>query len=428
MKQILIILAAFFLVSSCAEDPSRTANNRTPMVLVHGFLASGDTYEKQAKRFISNGYRTGDIYAFDWNSLGSANNEFNLDKFIDSVLEVTGATKVDLAGHSAGSGLVYGYCSTANRAKKVKHLVLLAGFAQTKPGGPNGEIPTLNIYSTGDKIASSGGDIPDAENLKETEEDHYEVATSAQTFVAMYKFFNNGMAPTTTDVIADNNIVLSGKAASFGENVARAGTKVEIFALDPATGFRINASPDATFLTDKKGNWGPFTAQANTYFEFTVNNPGVSGDRVVHYYREPFLRSDHLVYLRSFPTGASVAGLFLASLPKDDGQSVVAFFGASQAAVAGRDVLKIDGNILSTNTFCSADNTTIALFAYDANSNDVTNMTQIAAFSLFPFLNGADIFFQTASPASVTIEFNGRVQKLRNWKSNTEGVGVAVFE
>lgn len=428
MKKSVFILFSVLLIISCTKNNTLPGNGKTPMVLVHGFLASGDTYEKQAKRFESNGYRSDQIYAFDWNSLGSANNEFLLDRFIDSILTITGAAQVDLAGHSAGSGLVYSYCSTSLRAKKIKHLVLLAGSVQSKPGGPDGKLPTLNIYSASDKIATMGGNIPGASNLREMDKDHYEVATSIETFSAMYSFFNNGEVPSTTDIIPDATIVLSGKAASFGENVPRAGTKVEIYALDATTGFRINSSPDAIFTTNKTGNWGPFTAQADTYYEFAVSNPGLNGDRTVHYYREPFTRSDHLVYLRSYPTGSSVAGLFLSSLPKDDNQSIAAFFGASQSAVAGRDDLKINGNIVSTNTFCSAANTTIALFAYDANSNSMTDLTQIPAFGLFPFLNGADLYFQTATPESITFEFNGRVQKVPNWKSAAEGASVAVFE
>jgi myo-inositol-hexaphosphate 3-phosphohydrolase len=132
--------------------------------------------------------------------------------------------------------------------------------------------------------------------------------------------------------------------------------------------------------------------------------------------------------LRTFPTGVSIAGLFLAALPKDDNQSVTAFFGASQAAVDNRDELILDGNILSTNTFCSKENTTIALFAYDDNKNKITNMTSIGAFNLFPFLKGADIYFPTTSRQTITMSLNGRTLHATNWKSNSEGVNVMVFE
>ncbi|HRH57113.1 MAG TPA: alpha/beta fold hydrolase [Chitinophagales bacterium] len=429
MKRMLYYsLFVFMLFSSCTEEnitdssiPEPVPSGKTPVIFVHGFLASGDTYEKQSKRFTSNGYSLADLYAFDWNSLGGTTTQQDLDKLVNEVLAKTGQTQVDLVGHSAGTGVVQTYL--AAHPTKVKHLVLLAGF----PPNSQGVTPILNIYSTFDFIATGGKDVIGGTNLKQTDKDHYEVATSASTFEAMYKFFNNGVAPSNLEYTSETDIILSGRAGSFGENKFIANTAVEIYKVDPATGFRINSSPEKKFYTDSKGYWGPFRASANTYYEFVVYD-NITGSRKVHYYREPFTRSDKLVYLRTFPTGASIAGLFLAALPKDDNQSVTAFFGASQAAVASRDVLVLDGNTLSTNTFCSKENTTIALFAYDDNKNKVTNMTTIGAFNLFPFLKGADIYFPTTSKQTITMSFNGRTLHATNWKSNSEGVNVMVFE
>jgi Lipase C-terminal domain len=235
------------------------------------------------------------------------------------------------------------------------------------------------------------------------------------------------MAPANLEPTEESDIILSGKSGSFGENKFLANTVVDIYKVDPTTGFRISFYPDRTFKTNAAGFWGPFRAAANTYYEFVVYD-NISGSRKVHYYREPFTRSDKMVYLRTFPTGVSIAGLFLAALPKDDNQSVTAFFGASQAAVANRDELIIDGNILTTNTFCSKENTTIALFTYDDNKNKATNMTTIAAFNAFPFLKGADIYYPTTSKQTITMSFNGRTLHATNWKSNSEGVNVMAFE
>lgn len=428
MKKILFCSLFVFILSSCSEEnnseapiPEPVPSGKTPVIFVHGFLASGDTYEKQSKRFTSNGYSLADLYAFDWNSLGGTTTQQDLDKLVNEVLAKTGQTQVDLVGHSAGTGVVQTYL--AAHPTKVKHLVLLAGF----PPNSQGATPILNIYSTFDFIATGGKDVSGGTNLKQTDKDHYEVATSASTFEAMYKFFNNGSAPSNLEYTSESDIILSGRAGAFGENKFLANTVVEIYKVDAATGFRINSSPDKTFYTDAKGFWGPFRASANTYYEFVVYD-NISGSRKVHYYREPFTRSDKLVYLRTFPTGFSIAGLFLAALPKDDNQSVTAFFGASQATVANRDVLVLDGNTLTTNTFCSKENTTIALFAYDDNKNKVTNMTTIGAFNLFPFLKGADIYFPTTSKQTITMSFNGRTLHATNWKSNSEGVNVMVFE
>lgn len=430
MRKILFYILFVFVLASCTKTNTDNTppiaepqpSGKDPIIFVHGFLASGDTYEKQVKRFTANGYSQADLYAFDWNSLGDRSVVNGaLNKLVDTVLARTGKTKLHLVGHSAGTGIVQDYAT--RYASKVKSLTLLAGFPPTRQDS----IPILNIYSTFDFIASGGRDVIDGTNLKQTDKDHYEVATCKESFEAMYKFFNNGQTPTNLEYTPETEIILSGKSGSFGENIFLANTIVEIYKVDGATGFRINNSPEKTFYTNANGFWGPYRASANTYYEFVVYD-NVIGGRKVHYYREPFTRSDKLVYLRTFPTGVSIAGLFLAALPKDDNQSVTAFFGASQAAVADRDELILDGNTLTTNTFCSKENTTIALFAYDDNKNKVTNMTAIGAFGAFPFLSGADIYFPTTTRQTITMSLNGRTLHATNWKSNSEGVNVMVFE
>lgn len=428
MKKLLYYGVLSLFILACKKEHSDetpisepSPPGKTPVIFVHGFLASGDTYEKQVKRFTSNGYSQADLYTFDWNSLGGTSTQQDLDKLVNDILAKTGQTKVHLVGHSAGTAVVQEYAR--NHSSKVKSLVLLAGF----PPDRQDSIPILNIYSTFDFIARLGKDVIGGTNLKQTDKDHYQVATCKESFEAMYKFFNEGTSPSNLEYTADADVILSGKAGSFGENKFLANTVVEVYKVDASTGFRLSSAPFKKFYTDAKGFWGPFRGSADTYYEFVVYD-NISGSRKVHYYREPFTRSDKLIYLRTFPTGASIAGLFLAALPKDDAQGVTAFFGASQAAVADRDVLILDGNTLSTNTFCSKENTTIALFAYDDNKNKVTNMTTIGAFNLFPFLKGADIYFPTSSRQTITMSLNGRTLHATNWKSNTEGVNVMVFE
>ena len=40
-------------------------------------------------------------------------------------------------------------------------------------------------------IAKSGGEIPGAVNVQQTTTDHFQVATSEETFLSLFKFFNN---------------------------------------------------------------------------------------------------------------------------------------------------------------------------------------------------------------------------------------------
>jgi triacylglycerol esterase/lipase EstA (alpha/beta hydrolase family) len=102
-------LALLIVLSSCErlfqdiQDPQEVQNwpytvspfgcdtCRYPVVMVHGFLASGDTYAPFVQLFHSNGYKPNYLYAFDWNSLNQgANNSAALDAFIDTVRARTG--------------------------------------------------------------------------------------------------------------------------------------------------------------------------------------------------------------------------------------------------------------------------------------------------------------------------------------------------
>ena len=52
-----------------AAVPPPCSDGRRPVVMAHGFLASGDTWATQAQRFASNGYCPDSVFAFDYNTL-----------------------------------------------------------------------------------------------------------------------------------------------------------------------------------------------------------------------------------------------------------------------------------------------------------------------------------------------------------------------
>ena len=110
-----------------------------PIVLAHGFLASGDTWSPHARRLRANGWCSNRIVAFDWNTLNrTTDHGAALDAVIDGALAATGATQVDLVGHSAGGGLAYTYLGQPERAAKVAHYVHVASTPQGAPAGPEG--------------------------------------------------------------------------------------------------------------------------------------------------------------------------------------------------------------------------------------------------------------------------------------------------
>lgn len=433
-----LAIAALFLVTACKKEKDEhvvpptgggpggvTCNSDyLPIVMCHGLLASGDTYAKQAQRFVQNGQCSQRVFVMDRNTLGGGSAVPLLDAFIDNVLQQTGATQVELVGHSAGGGLGYDYLSDATRAAKVAHYVHIGSGTQPGPAGPNGEVPTMNIWSPFDAIVE-GGNIPGAENVELPAKDHYEVATSEETFTAMYTFFR-GAPPANATIVPDGRRQVEGRALSLGENVPLAGATINVYPLDGATGFRLSGTPAHVFTSDAEGYWGSFGADEGRYYEFEVV-PGGTG-RKLHYYREPFIASDRFVYLRSLPSSTSLAGLLLNSLPSDDEQAVITIFTANQAVINGRDDLRSNGFELSTPEFASADNTSIAFFLYDGNNDGQTNGTAVGLFGNFPFLSGIDVFFQTAQQESIELTFAGRTMRVRNWPSESEGITIAVFD
>lgn len=404
-------------------DPS-ACSDQIPLVFVHGFLASGDTYSKQAQRFMANGICRERIFAFDWNSLGTQNNTARLNNFITTILEETGAPYVYLAGHSAGGGLGYDLLSFQEPASKVAKYVHLASIPRNRPAGPQGNVPTLNIYSTADAI-SSGADIPGAENLNLIDKDHYEVATSLETFVAMYEFFYDE-SPAVVDLFdPSSTYTIYGKALSFGENLPSQGAQIDIYALDANTGFRTTTAPQFSFRAGPQGFWGPLEVQGETYYEMVIRT-GLPDDRPVHYYFEPIRYDNPLLYLRSYPPLVSLGAVFLSGLPQNNQMSTVAFFGASQAVVEGRDILTVNGQLLSTPELTDAEQSIIAMFLYD-RGDGVSSYNPDPAFAGFPFLSGVDAYFPTAVPETIAMEFNGSRINMRNWRSGSDGVSVAVF-
>jgi hypothetical protein len=450
MKKIILYLSCVALFSACSKleiTPNETPDAQNgatfqtekpttavvlapdttfrPIVMVHGFLASGDTYASFAQRFTSNGYKWSRIYVFDWNSLAfTANNTANLDKFIDNILAKTGYKQVELMGHSAGGGVCYTYLQDATRAAKVAHYVHVASSAQTAPAGSKGDVPTLNLWSDGDKTVK-GSDILGAKNIKLDNLDHYQVATSPASFSAAYEFFKNEK-PATTSITWESNPCIGGRALTFGENQPAANAEVKIYELNSLTGERLSPTPIHSLTTDANGNWKPVFIKPNVNYEITVKEQA-AGKRTLHYYREGFTHNNLIVYLRTIPPPTTTAGFLLAGLPTNPEQSVLNVFASSQAVVNGRDSLKVDGIVHSTPQTAPASKTLISLFLYDNNKNQKTDLTAIPTFNSFSFLNGLDQFFDAADSKPIEIKMNERRLVVRKWKAS-EDVIVAVFD
>ncbi len=408
-----------------AERPA-CESARRPIIAAHGFLASGDTWANHAMRLTANGYCFDDLIAFDWNTLdGDGSHEAALDAVIEAALEASGADKVDLIGHSAGGGLGVRYLSDPARAARVAHYAHVGSAPFEGPAGPpEAPIPTLNLWSEADLIIADRRDIEGATNVTLTQEDHYGVATSGASFEALFRFFNEGQAPDTTEIQPeDGPIFVAGRAVTLGENVALAGATGGIFVVGP-DGRRVERA--ATLQADGQGRWGPFIAEPGLRYELEVRaaDPDAAP---IHYYREPFVRSNPLVYLRGLPAPGGLAGALLGLIPFDQPQAVVVVFLANRALRAGVDSLTVGGLELANEALASPEQTTIALFLYDDGDGQSTG-APVRLFDGFPFLAGADFFSEGDPSRAIPIALNGRDLSAPSWPANPDGTTIVVFE
>jgi hypothetical protein len=195
--------------------------------------------------------------------------------------------------------------------------------------------------------------------------------------------------------------------------------------VNPANGMRVGSSPDFTFFTDADGKYGPENIKANTTYEFVATPPN-SSQRVIHYFREGITHLNSLVYLRTIPPPPSLAGILLAGLPKNDQQTVMNVFSASQAVIHMRDTLLVAGSELSTAQYAPSSKTAITYFLYD-DGDSQTELTPVGTFGNFPFMNGVDMFFPTTVQGSIPVMLNNRTLQVRNIPSS-QGVVVGVFD
>jgi triacylglycerol lipase len=154
-------------------------------------------------------------------------------------------------------------------------------------------------------ITATGPELKGATNVVIPRIDHRETAYSPAAFAAAYQFLT-GHAPATTAVTPEANVVLRGKVTGLGvsstdpksgnfrNNLPLPGARLDIYATDPATGER-RGGPAYSGAVGADGQWGPFTTQPGTPYEFVIAAPGYA---TTHIYRSPFPRSSDIVNLQ----------------------------------------------------------------------------------------------------------------------------------
>jgi pimeloyl-ACP methyl ester carboxylesterase len=433
----LLVALALVLLTGCerpwpgggrpggGHDHQRPHN---PIVFVHGFAGSAAQFETQAMRFTSNGYPADWIGALEYDStFGLASRQqvwANLDAEIDRILGVTGADRVDLAGHSLGTSVLQGYLnSSPERAARAAHYVNIDGFpAAAPPGG----VPTLAVWGMGNDALQ----IPGAENHLDPTQSHVEVATSAETFGVMYEFLT-GREPRTTDIVPEppGRVQIAGRVSLFLSNAAPAGATLELWRVDPATGHRLDDEPEESQVLPEDGSFGPWRVNGRKSYELVLSR----GTSAHHFYASPFVRGSHLVRLLTSEPGTGLDHL-RATSDRHTSLTLVRNQEIWGDQAAGGDVLTVAGQPLATPEIAPQDKSVIGLFAFDQGVDGVSDLSQpIGTLFALPFLSGGDLFLPAANPpdGSIPIETVARsgtgepeVINVPNWASSSHHVSI----
>ena len=141
-------------------------------------------------------------------------------KTVDAALAEFGSKQVYLVGHSRGTTVSTAYLADPANAAKVAKYVAIDGA------------PCVDV-------------VPCLAPTQETNpgQSHVEVATSKESFAAMYEFLL-GEAPKVVDIVPQRApVVLTGRAVNFPANTGRRGARLAVWNIDPDTGMRVGDKP-----------------------------------------------------------------------------------------------------------------------------------------------------------------------------------------
>src|SRR5919106_645263 len=288
----LVVLGLLVAAPAAGATPkNKSAFGQNPILFIHGIEGSGAQFESQKMRFMSNGYREHWIDEVDYNSTRAVADKSEVHQQIDDAIAAlkqrTGKPKVDVVAHSLGTSVMYDYLTNggaaAQRRANVAHYINVDGQSQN-PG-----VRTLAVWAG---RGTPGRNMDGAQNVTIPNQTHVQACTSAESFIAYYRFLT-GRRPAHNIVPQRGSIEVAGKALDFPQNSGLAGATVEIWEVDES-GRRIATAPLASLpIADGSqggGSWGPVTVKPGQRFEFALVRPGLP---VLHVYYEPFVRSDY---------------------------------------------------------------------------------------------------------------------------------------
>ncbi len=408
-----------------AKARAHPAFGQEPILFVHGIEGSGAQFESQAMRFMSNGYPRRWIDEVDYNSTRAVSDKSEVDQQIDDAIAAleqrTGKSKVDVVAHSLGTSVMYDYLTNgptaAQRRANVAHYINVDGQDQN-PG-----VPTLAVWAG---RGTPGRHMDGAKNVTIPNQTHVQTCSSAESFVAYYKFLT-GHKPAHDIVRQSGPIRVAGKALDFPQNSGLLGGTVQVWRVG-GDGQRTAAAPLASIpISDGStggGAWGPVTIHAGQRYEFALVRPG---SPTLHIYYEPFVRSDYTLRLLASPAIEGYTG----NRPGSMSAVNIRYKELWGDQGAQNDKLRVNGLNICTATLCPISKQVNAFFAFDRNRDGHTDLsTPDPVLSSLPFIQGADVYVPASSPPDDTVSWRlksrgggpVRTLKIPNWDSTTDGV------
>ncbi|QJD59329.1 alpha/beta hydrolase [Pseudomonas sp. gcc21] len=401
-----------------------------PVVFIHGGAGSASQFESQAQRFMANGYPRSHLAVFEYDTSNPAGiaepavvveRHARLNALIDELLRTTGAEQIDLMGHSLGTGVSALYLASPQHAAKVAHYVNIDGRAAEAPPG---QVPTLALW--GQYVTQ---EITGAENIypePDAPVGHIEVATSADSFSHMYRFFN-GREPATNQIPeAEGDAVwIAGRANIFPQNIGAEGATLRVFEVDPETGVRLADTPVYEHAIDSSGTWGPIRGEKHATYEFGLIREVENADH--YFYREGFSQDSYFVRLNTSQPGSGVGALLSRSAAHTNlniGRDKELWGDQGE----GNDVLTVNGtNVITAETAPLLDRLS-SLFLHDRGADQQSEPgIPDPTLAAVPFITSVDLFIPAASPPYdvIAIELtprggDGAVQRINvpNWPSS----------
>jgi hypothetical protein len=427
----LLAAATGMLVLASASAANASTYERRPVLFVHGVESAGSNFASQEMRFESNSYPQSWVEALDYNSLGAAASNYTgeveeqIERAIAGLKQRSGKSQVVVVGHSEGTKVMYHYL--AESAKAAEHRASVAAYVNIDGQEKNAGVRTLAVWAErSGPTGPQGRHMEGAENVTMPDMTHVQSATSAQTFIQIYKFFR-GTAPQH-DIVPQKSIQLAGKALEFPQNTGLAGDTVEVWPLN-FKGERTTKTPIASFpITDGSeagGAWGPVSAKAGQRYEFALVKPDA---KTLHVYVEPFVRSDYDIrLLGSIPIEADTG-----KFPGSSGAVMIRYKEYWGNEPGQNDELLVNRLEVCTPSLCPWAKKVNAFFAFNWEGKEESTLNEEPALSKLPFIQAAQVFIPASEPpnAIVSYQLNSRgggglrTLNVPNWEGVTNPVQI----